>query len=313
MRDCVEIAKSLLDNVSKVIYGKDDQIRLMLSCWFAGGNLLIEDMPGTGKTMLARALAKSAGVDFQRIQFTPDLLPGDISGTHIFDQKTSSFVFHKGPLLTTLVLADEINRATPRTQSALLEAMGEGQVTVDGSTHKLDPLFFVIATQNPVEQMGTFPLPEAQLDRFMIKMSMGYPTLSEEIKILKNQNISHPINEIQQVCTSEDLVAIRQMIPQIKVSMPVYEYAVNLVIRTRNRAALKLGASPRASYALVRAAQAIAFMEGLDHVRPSHIQKIAHNVLDHRVMPTVEAMLQGETTQQIVTTLIHEVQVPVGL
>lgn len=310
MSDAALKASALFQNIRKIIYGKDDQIRLILCTWFAGGHILIEDFPGTGKTMLARAVARSVNIDFHRIQFTPDLLPSDITGSHVYNQKSSTFDFHKGPLLSTLVLADEINRATPRTQSALLEAMGEGQITVDGETHKLDPLFFVMATQNPVEQMGTFALPEAQLDRFLMKISMGYPAPQDEINMVKNQILKHPIHELAPVCSSQDLAKIRALVPQVKVSNQVYEYAVNLVLKSRAHKSLKLGASPRASIALVRAGQALAFLEGLDHVRPSHIFKLAHPVLDHRVILTTETKLEGRSAKTVVDEVIQQVSVP---
>jgi MoxR-like ATPase len=312
MRDCLPIVSALFENVRRVIVGKDEQIRQLICCWIAGGHLLIEDAPGTGKTILARAISKSGKVPFRRIQFTPDLLPTDIVGSAIFNQQKASFEFMRGPIFSTLVLADEINRATPRTQSALLEAMAEGQVTAEGMTWPLPALFFVIATQNPIEQHGTFPLPEAQLDRFMMKISMGYPRPDEEIGMLKGQNETHPIQTLKAVETEERIKYVRDSVHQVRVTDPVYQYAVDLVGATRKSKELKLGASPRATIALLRASQAMALMEGKDYVEPSHLHRLSRYVLAHRLVPTAEARLAGKTSDQILEGLVKDLRVPVS-
>lgn len=301
---------NIYDNVRIVIQGKDEQIRWILCSWLSGGHILIEDMPGTGKTMLARAIAKSVSSDFKRVQFTPDLLPSDLLGASIFNQKDQSFDFMKGPIFTTMLLGDEINRATPRTQSALLEAMAEGQVTVEGVAQPLNPLFFVMATQNPIEQHGTFPLPEAQLDRFMMKISMGYMKAQEEIHMIKNQNEVHPIHHIQPVATEAHLLEIKKAIPHVKVSDQVYQYAMALVEKTRNSKDIRVGASPRATIALIRAAQTMAFFDGLDYVRPTHVYHLAPLILAHRLAITTEARLEGRNVKTVLDGLIKELQVP---
>ncbi len=303
---------ALLQNIGKVIRGKDEQIKKLLCCWFAGGHVLIEDVPGTGKTILARAMSRSAQVDFKRVQFTPDLLPSDILGSSVFNQKKGAFEFMHGPIFTTIFLADEINRATPRTQAALLECMAEGQVTAEGTTAVLNPLFFVMATQNPVEQHGTFPLPEAQLDRFMMKLSMGYPSISEEIEILKGQNDAHPISRLAPVVSEEHIGQIRALIPRVSVSDPVYQYAASLVAATRRSKELRLGASPRATLALVRAAKALALVEGYGYVSPSHVQGLARSVLAHRLILTPEARLAGRSPNDVLDELIKATPVPVS-
>ncbi|HUP57925.1 MAG TPA: MoxR family ATPase [Bdellovibrionota bacterium] len=311
MNDCLPIISGLFENIRKVIIGKDEQIKQLLCCWLAGGHILIEDAPGTGKTILARAVSKSAKVAFRRIQFTPDLLPTDIVGSAIYNQQKGSFEFMRGPVFTTILLADEINRATPRTQSALLEAMAEGQVTAEGMTWPLPQLFFVIATQNPIEQHGTFPLPEAQLDRFMMKISMGYPKIEEEIGMLKGQNDAHPIHSLQPVESEERVKYARDSVPKVKIADPVYQYAVKLVASTRKSKDLKLGASPRATAALMRAAQAAALMEGQAYVQPSHVYHLARIVLAHRLVPTAEARLAGKSAEAILDGLLKELPVPV--
>ena len=312
MNECQATISAIFENVKKVIVGKDEQIRQTICCWLAGGHILIEDLPGTGKTMLARAIAVSTKVDFKRVQFTADLLPSDVVGSAIYNQAKATFEFMRGPLFTTVFLGDEINRATPRTQSALLEAMGEGQITAEGTTWKLHPLFFVIATQNPIEQHGTFPLPEAQLDRFMMKISMGYPRAEEEIGMVKAQNAAHPIHSLAPVETEQRLRSVREQIPQIKVADNIYKYAQRLVAATRASRELKLGASPRAMISLIRAAQAMALIDGLDYVRPTHVYNLAHSIIGHRLIPTSEARLSDKTADQILTGIIQEIQVPVS-
>lgn len=307
-----EIIQRIVHNVEGVILGKTDRIKLVLCGWFAGGHVLLEDVPGTGKTMLARAIAQSVQGTFKRIQFTPDLLPSDVLGTTVYSQQSNQFLFQKGPIFTSILLADEINRATPRTQSALLEAMAENQVTIDGRGFPLDPLFFVLATQNPIEHHGTFPLPEAQLDRFMLKFSLGYPNRENEIQMVKAQNAQHPIHALKSVATLEQVQAIRAAVPQIKVSDEVHHYVLNLIEKTRNHPDLKLGASPRATLALVRASQALALIEGRGYVSPSNVYQLTQPVLAHRLALSSEARLRGARVEDVLTQLISEVPVPTG-
>ncbi len=312
MEAAVDVLHNIINNVKKVIVGKDREIGRVLCCWIAGGHVLIEDVPGTGKTILARAVAKSAAVPFNRVQFTPDLLPSDIIGATIYRQNDAKFEFVPGPLFTTILLGDEINRATPRTQSALLEAMSEGQVSADGVSYQLDPMFFTIATQNPVEQLGTFPLPEAQLDRFMMKISLGYPSPQEEISLIKNQNRVHPIHEIGPVETHERLLMARSHVHEIHVADDVYEYIMNIITKTRSVKEIRVGASPRAAIALKRAAQAMALLEGQAFVTPSHIFQLVKPVLGHRLLLTPEAKIAGRLPNDVLEAVLQSVPVPVG-
>jgi MoxR-like ATPase len=305
-----ETAKQIIANVEKAIVGKRKQLVLSLVAWFSGGHILLEDVPGVAKTMLARALARSVGSEFKRIQCTPDLLPSDITGASIFNQKTSEFEFRAGPVFTNILLADEINRTTPRTQAALLEAMAEACVTVDGITHTLKPPFLVIATQNPVDHEGTFPLPEAQLDRFLMKFSLGYPTMEEEMQMLEMLQYDHPINHLQPVVTNEDLIACQQAVRTVYVDPKLRHYILQIVHDSRDDENLDLGGSPRASIALYRTSQAVAAIRGRDYVQPDDVKRVASAVLAHRLILKPEARLRKITTEKIVDELVAEIAVP---
>jgi len=311
MSDVTTIAKKILANVEKVIVGKRRQIVLSLVSWLCEGHILLEDVPGVAKTMLARALAKSAGCSFKRIQCTPDLLPTDVTGASVFNPKTTEFEFRAGPIFAQIVLADEINRTTPRTQSALLEAMAERRVTVDGVTHELKPPFLVIATQNPIDHEGTFPLPEAQLDRFLMRFSLGYPSLEEELRMLDLLQRRHPVEDVQPVVTAEELVAAQRAVREVHVDEKVRRYLTEIVHRTRQCDELALGASPRASLALFRCGQALAAVSGRNYVLPDDIKKLAAPVLTHRVIVRPEARLRKLTATAIVEDLVEDLPVPV--
>jgi len=303
------VIREILENVGKVIKGKDDVVKIVLAAILARGHVLMEDVPGVGKTMLARAIARSFNMDFKRIQFTPDLLPTDLTGLYIYDKKTGDFIFKKGPIFTDILLADEINRATPRTQSALLEAMAENQVTIDGVTHKLSENFFVIATQNPIEYEGTFPLPEAQLDRFMISVKMGYPDEKSEVEILESQIKEHPIENLEPVATSEELLEMRKKVREILVSDDVKKYIVEIVRKTRNHPSLFLGSSPRGSIFIMHLSMALAFMEERDFVLPDDVKEAARYVLPHRVIQNTESKLKRERKEDIINEVIESVKV----
>ncbi len=304
------IANSVLDNVRKVIVGKDNEIRLTLVALLCEGHLLIEDVPGVGKTMLARAISISIGCDFRRIQFTPDMLPSDVTGVSIFNQKTMEFEFRPGPIMAQIVLADEINRATPKTQSALLEAMEEQQISVDGQTYRMDRPFMVLATQNPIEHEGTFPLPEAQIDRFMMRIHLGYPTKTNEIDVLKRQSERHPINDLGQAIGVEQLIEAQTAVRTIYVDDLVKEYIVDLVTTTRDHPDIYLGASPRGSMALFNAIRAWAAMEGRDFVLPDDVKRLAVPTLAHRLIVSPSARIKNITPEQIVEDALRHTPVP---
>ncbi len=298
-------------NVERVIFGKHHEVELALVALVCRGHILVEDVPGTGKTMLAKAIARSLGCSFKRIQFTPDLLPSDVTGVSIFNQRTSQFEFRPGPVMTQIVLADEINRATPKTQSALLEAMEEHQVTVDGVTYQLPDPFLVMATQNPIEYEGTFPLPEAQLDRFFIRLQLGYPKEREEIAILDAQRIIHPLETIEQVMGAEELLKAMSAVKDVHIAEQVKSYVVGVVNATRSHPDVYLGASPRGSLALARASQAYALIQGRDFVLPDDVKALAGPTLSHRLILQPQARLKDLAA----TTVIAEVlaSVPVEL
>jgi len=306
------MARRLIGNIETVIVGKPDAVRLAVTGLMADGHLLIEDVPGVAKTMLARCLAASIGASFRRIQCTPDLLPSDITGLSIFNQKTGQFEFSPGPVMANIVLADEINRAPPRTQSALLEAMAERQVTVDGVTRVLSRPFCVIATQNPIEYEGTFPLPEAQLDRFLMCMTIGYPSVESESDILLRLQLSHPVEEIRQAVTSDELVAAQQQVCRIFVHGKVRDYIVRLVHATRAHPDISLGASPRGSLALLRCAQAAAACDHLSFVLPDHVKMLFEPTLAHRLILTPEARLAGKRPGAVLAQIASRVEAPVG-
>ncbi|WAH36656.1 AAA family ATPase [Alicyclobacillus dauci] len=297
-------------NVQRVIVGKDDVIRLVMTALLAGGHCLIEDVPGVGKTMLVRATAKTLGCHFRRIQFTPDLLPSDVTGVSIYNQKTQSFEFRTGPIFGQVVLADEINRTSPKTQSALLQALEEHSVTADGEMFDLPQPFIVLATENPIEFEGTFPLPEAQLDRFLLKFQMGYPSTQEELKILEGQQKQHPIESIGPVVDPDTILRWRSTVRETRVDDQIARYIVELVQRTRSHHDVYLGASPRASLALFRAAQALAFIAGRTFVVPDDVRFLAPFVLGHRILLTADARLSGMNVRDIVNQLLQSVPVP---
>lgn len=302
--DCKEYAEKISANVSRVIRGKDVQITAAVAAILAGGNILLEDVPGTGKTVLAKSLAKSIGCDFKRIQLTPDLLPSDITGIHYFNMKEQVFELRKGPVFTNILLADEINRATPRTQSALLECMEEKQVTIDGDMLKLEPPFIVIATQNPVENAGTFPLPEAQLDRFLIKISLGYAEREEEGKILQGIGFSHPVDQLQAVVDGSQLPEMQRQAAKVTVNDAVKDYILDIGTATRNHSDVKLGLSTRGMLAVKRLSQAFAAIEGKDFVTPDHVQRAARYAIPHRLI------CRGVKGEKAVESIIERTPVP---
>jgi MoxR-like ATPase len=304
-------AAKIIANIEKVIVGKKQQLMLTLVAYYCEGHILLEDVPGVAKTMLARALSRSIGCSFKRVQCTPDLLPTDITGVSVFNQKTTEFEFRPGPIFAQIVLADEINRATPRTQAALLEAMGERRVTVDGQGYALKPPFVVVATQNPVDHEGTFPLPEAQLDRFLIRLSLGYPSLEEEGSMLERLQQVHPIDVIQPVATASDILACQQAVREVHVDPKVRRYLLQLVHGTRTHEDIHLGGSPRASIALFRAGQALAAVNGRDFVLPDDIKRLALPVLGHRIILKPESRLRKITPAKVIKSVLDELSVPV--
>ena len=310
MEDPRLVVERILENVERVIIGKQHETRLALIALLCRGHLLIEDVPGVGKTMLARALAKSVGCRFSRIQFTPDLLPSDVTGVSIYRQETGGFEFRPGPIMSELVLADEVNRATPKTQSALLEAMEEHQVTVDGVTHALPEPFMVMATQNPIEYEGTFPLPEAQLDRFLMRIHLGYPSATDEVLVMDAQQMAHPIDSLPEVTSRAEVLELQQAVRGIYVDPLIKQYVVNLVNATREHESVYLGASPRGSLALMRVAQAFAMIEGRDFVQPDDIKLLAYAALGHRVIVSPGARVREIDSAQIVDESIERVAVP---
>mgnify|MGYP005836663269 FL=1 len=305
-------SRKVMENLEKVIVGKSHTLELVIISLLCQGHLLIDDVPGVGKTILARSLAKSLGVKFSRIQFTPDMLPSDVTGVSIFNQVTRQFEFRPGPIMAQIVLADEINRATPKTQSALLEAMEERQITVDGVTYPLPVPFLVLATQNPIEYEGTFPLPEAQLDRFLMRIKIGYPSLFDEMKILELQQIRHPIEELEAVAEVEELLEVQKIIRTVYVSRPLRQYIVELTRATRENPDVYLGSSPRGSLGLFRAGQARAAIHGRDYVLPDDIKLLAENILSHRMVIQPSARLRNLSADQIVHELVTLVPVPGG-
>ena len=313
MRDVAEVREPVLrvrENMSRVIIGKDESIELTLIALLCNGHALIEDVPGVGKTTLAKSLALSTGCTFKRIQFTPDLLPSDVTGFSIYNQRTEAFEFRPGPLMAQLVLADEINRATPKTQSALLEAMAEHQTTVDGVTHALPQPFLVLATQNSIEYEGTFPLPEGQLDRFSLRISLGYPGFADEVSIIDHQILEHPIDSLESVISPEGILEAQQHVREVFVDQLVKQYIVALMEATRNHPDASLGASPRGSLALFRVSQAMAFLRARDFVLPDDVKALASSVLAHRIIVSPQARIRGVTGQQVVGSVLEEVPVP---
>jgi MoxR-like ATPase len=313
VRSIQELATALIDNVERVIVGKRPSVELCIVALLCEGHVLLEDVPGVGKTMLARSIASSLGCVFRRIQFTPDLLPNDVTGVSVFNQKTQDFEFRPGPAFANVLLADEVNRATPRTQSSLLECMGEGQVSVDGVTRALLRPFLVLATQNPVEFEGTFPLPEAQLDRFFIRVSLGYPEFADERRILLNLRHGHPIDRLEQVVEASELLDVQKGVADVHVDESLLDYVLNVVRSTRAHPDIALGASPRGSLALIRAAQALAGVRGRDYVVPDDVKYLAPFALGHRLIVRPESQLRGRSSGALIREILTDVSVPVAL
>ena len=305
-----EVYQKLLANIERVIHGQTDALRKVLAAFASDGHVLLEDFPGTGKTTLAKALARSIDATFKRVQFTPDLLPSDILGVSIYNQREQTFQFHEGPIFTNILLADEINRTSPRTQSALLEAMGESQVSIEGERRRLADLFFVIATQNPVEFRGTYPLPEAQMDRFAVQFTLGYVTPEDEVAILSAQAENHPLERISSCVSTADITGLKTAVRQVKISEELKRYIVDLTGATRRVSGVQLGASPRASLALMKVAQSLAVFDGMDFVTPDHIQEMASPVIAHRLALEPQAKFSGLSAAGIVADIVKKVPVP---
>ncbi|MFP4198742.1 MAG: AAA family ATPase [Halanaerobium sp.] len=307
----IEKVQKIIDNVEKVILGKNRVIKLALAAMMAEGHILFEDVPGVGKTILVRSLARSVGCSFKRVQFTPDLLPSDITGVSIYNQKSNEFEFREGPILSQVVLADEINRATPRTQSALLESMAEKQITVEGTSRRLSDPFIVMATQNPIEYDGTFPLPEAQLDRFLIRLEIGYPENKDEEQILKNLQLQHPVEKLESVMTDQEFIELQDEVKKVHVDQKLRKYIVELVNQSRRHSDLELGASPRGSIALMKMAQAWAVVNERDYIIPDDIKEIAAAVLAHRLIIKSKSRLRGADKEKIIDEIVRRTEVPV--
>lgn len=312
MAEFRQIVKDLIAQVEGVVLDKPQAVRGVLAAYLAGGHVLLEDVPGVAKTMLVRTLALASGCTFNRVQCTPDLLPSDISGVSIYNQKTQEFEFRPGPVFCHVLVADEINRATPRTQAALLEAMAEAQVSIDGKTYKLPAPFTVFATQNPVEHEGTFPLPEAQLDRFMMRLSVGYPSMMAELDILERTRMAHPVDRVQPVTDGSTILRMQQSVRELFVHEKVREYLIRIIARTRDHTHLSLGASPRASMMLFRASQALAAVQGRGYVTPDDVKALAPPVLEHRLVLNPESRLRRVTVQSVMRDILAEVPVPAG-
>ena len=307
---CRKLGDAVLSSIGKVVIGKEIPAKKMLICLLAGGHVLLEDVPGIGKTTLVHALAKSVRLDFQRIQFTPDLMPSDVTGFNMYNPKIADFEFREGAVNTQILLADEINRSSPRTQSALLEAMQEGQVTVEGTTYRLPPPFMVMATHNPVENVGTYPLPEAQMDRFMMRISIGYPSMEEEMEIISTNAMRRIQKDVDVVAEADVISWLREQVPQVEVSNDVKRYILNLTRKTREDETIELGVSPRAAQMLYSAAQTLALLNGRQYVIPEDVQTLLHDVLDHRIILTPQSRGRGITAHDVVGDILKSTAVP---
>ncbi|MDE5416213.1 AAA family ATPase [Alkalihalobacterium chitinilyticum] len=299
-----------LDNIERVVVGKRKEVELSMVALLSGGHVLLEDVPGVGKTMMVKAIAKTLGAEFKRIQFTPDLLPSDVTGVSIYNQKTMSFEFRPGPIMANIVLADEINRTSPKTQAALLESLEEGHVTIDGETIRLKQPFFVMATQNPIEYAGTYPLPEAQLDRFLFKLKLGYPSFAEELDVLERIEKGHPIEKLETVLSLEEVIEIQQKVKDIYVDELVKNYILTIVSETRENRGIRLGVSPRGSIAIMKASQAYAFLQGRDYVIPDDIKLLAPYTFSHRILLKTDMSMAKMTSEQLIKNMLDKIPVP---